>query len=80
MCRRGSVRENGAAPTEAHHYYCDIENANRTNDVATPATYQQLQIPPPMSLDTALYSRLTPADERWSITFNLAEKPRDAFS
>ena len=79
MCRRGSVKENDAAPTEAHDYY-NVENANRTDDAATPATYQQLQIPPPMSLDTALYSRLTPADERWSITFNLAEKPRDAFS
>ena len=79
MCRRGSVKKNDAAPTEAHDYY-NMENANRTDDVATPAHYQQLQIPPPTSLDRALYSRLTPADERWTITFNLAEKPRDAFS
>jgi len=63
MCRRGSVKKNDAAPTEAHDYY-NVENANRTDDVATPATYQQLQIPPPMSLETALYSRLTPVDER----------------
>jgi len=79
VCRRGSVKENDAAPTEAHDYY-NVENANRTDDTVTPASYQQVQIPPPMSLDTALYSRLTPADERWTITFNLAAKPRDAFS
>ena len=63
MCRRGSVKKNDAAPTQAEDYY-NMENANRTDDVATPATYQQVQIPPPMSLETALYSRLTPADER----------------